>query len=409
MSTISKSAYPINNQEPLALKSKRIYAIDLLRGIVMIVMALDHVRDYFHVDAFFYSPTDLTQTNVALFFTRLITHFCAPIFIFLAGISACLYGAKRSRKQLSFFLLIRGIWLILAECFIVTFEWTFNPSYPYFNLAVIWVTGVSMVFMSAIIYLNKKVISVVGILLIAGHNLLDNVNVPGGGFGSFLWALIHEPGYFTFGNFSFSVRYALLPWLGIMATGYAVGNLYLSNYHSAKRRATFIYVGLGAMVLFVILRCNNWYGDAAHWSLQKSGLLSLLSFLNVSKYPPSLLYALMTLGPALTFLALIEKPSGKWSSVVSVFGRVPMFYYLAHLYLIHMMAMGAAVLSGYEWADMILTTSVNNAIALKGYGFNLPIVYIIWIAVVLILYPICKKFDQYKRANQSTKWWLSYW
>lgn len=374
----------------------------------MMVMALDHVRDYFHYDAFLFSPTDLSQTNVVIFLTRWITHFCAPVFVFLAGTSAYLYGALRGRVQLSYFLLTRGAWLMIAECCIITLEWTFNPTYPFFNLAVIWVTGLSMVLMSVLVRLKRSTVLIIGVIIIVGHHLLDGIHVPGTGPGSFLWALLHEPGYFTFGSYSFTVRYTLLPWVGIMAAGYGIGGFYLPTYNAAKRRTTLLYLGVGAIVLFGILRMANWYGDTAHWSTQKSGLFSLLSFLNVSKYPPSLQYVLMTLGPALIFLSVAEKPLNKWTSVATIFGRVPMFYYLAHLFLIHILAIAAVIASGYEWSEMILTTNVNKTESLKGYGFHLMIVYLVWMTVIFILYPFCKWFDRYKRANQSTKWWLSY-
>ena len=390
------------------IKSNRIESIDLLRGIVMIIMALDHLRDYFHNSAFLYSPEDLRHTNVILFFTRWVTHFCAPVFVFLAGISAYLYGAKRSKKTLSFFLFTRGIWLVIAELFIVTLGWTFNPSYPFFNLQIIWATGISMMLLSAIIYMNKYLIFITGILLIAAHNLLDNVHVPGNGIASFLWALLHEPGYFTFGNISVSVRYPVLPWIGIMAVGYVFGSLYTSAFDSSKRKKILLLAGCAAIMLFIILRSGNLYGDAAYWSLQERAVFSLLSFLNVTKYPPSLLYILMTLGPALIFLSLSEKPLNRLISKITIFGRVPMFYYLVHIFLIHLLAVIGAIISGYKWSDMILSTRVNASPQLKGYGFNLITVYIIWIGLVIILYPFCKKFDKYKKANQSAKWWLSY-
>jgi len=286
------------------IKSKRIESIDVLRGLVMIIMAIDHTRDFFHSDAFRYSPTDLSQTSVVLFFTRWITHFCAPVFVFLAGISAYLYGSRRSKKELAFFLFTRGVWLVLAELFIVGLEQTFNPHYHYFNLQVIWATGLSMIALSAIIYLDRRLILMLGVLLIAAHNLLDTVHVPGTGLPSFLWSLLHEPGYYTFDGFSFNVRYPVLPWIGIMATGYCFGSLFASGYDPEKRRITLLSVGFGAVALFILLRLVNLYGDAAHWSLQKNGVYTFLSFLNVTKYPPSLLYVLMTLGPALIFLAL---------------------------------------------------------------------------------------------------------
>lgn len=399
--TINKPLYKF-------VKPRRIESIDLLRGIVMIIMALDHVRDYFHNSAFIYTPTDLLQTTIATFFTRWITHFCAPVFVFLAGISAKLYGAKKSKPALSFFLFTRGLWLVIAELFIVTLEWTFNPSYPFFNLQVLWATGISMMLLSLMIYMNKYLIFVTGILLIAGHNLLDNVHVSGNGIASFLWALLHEPGYFTFGNFSFSVRYPVLPWIGVIAIGYASGSLYNPFNDAEKRQKILSLSGYAAIILFIILRLSNYYGDAANWSLQKNIVFSLLSFLNVTKYPPSLLYILMTLGPAFIFLSLAEKPLNKLTSKIAVFGRVPMFYYLLHIFLIHLFAIIAVTISGRKWTDMILSTRVNAAPQLKGYGFNLPTVYFIWIITVISLYPLCKWFDKYKRANQTTKWWLSY-
>ncbi|MBA2249476.1 MAG: DUF1624 domain-containing protein [Chitinophagaceae bacterium] len=408
MDTITISEPRVENPVYKTKKAKRIESIDLLRGIVMIIMALDHIRDYFHASAFLYNPEDLSQTNVLLFFTRWTTHFCAPVFVFLAGTSAYLYGTKRGKKQLSFFLFTRGLWLVFAELFIVTLEWTFNPSYPIFNLQVIWAIGISMIFLSAMIYMNKYAIFIAGILLMTTHNLLDNVHVQGNGIKSFLWALLHQPGYFTLGNFYFSVRYPLLPWIGVMAVGYVAGSLFIPTFKPKKRRKILLLSGGSAIALFIILRAGNFYGDAADWSIQKSTVFTLLSFLNVTKYPPSLLYILMTLGPALIFLSLSERPLNSLTSKITIFGRVPMFYYLMHLFLIHTFAIIGAIISGYKWQDMILSTRVNASPQLKGYGFYLITVYIIWISLIIILYPFCRWFDEYKRRNQSTKWWLSY-
>jgi uncharacterized membrane protein len=393
---------------PSPIKVKRVESIDLLRGIVMIIMALDHVRDYFHRDAFLYNPEDLSHTSVPLFFTRWITHFCAPVFVFLAGTSAYLYGAKKSRKELSFFLLTRGIWLVFVELFIVSLFRTFNPLYTYTNLQVIWAIGISMVALSAIIYMSRRFILLTGILLIGAHNLLDSVHVPGNGILSFLWSLLHETGHFTFGQFSVFAHYPLLPWIGIMMTGYYFGQLYIFGFDPVKRRNILLSIGLGAIALFIILRTGNLYGDAALWSVQKNPAFSLLSFLNVTKYPPSFLYTLITLGPALIFLAVAEKPLKALTTKLAIFGRVPMFYYLAHILLIHILATIGAIMTGYKLSDMILTTSVQSAPSLKGYGFNLTVVYAVWAGLILILYPLCKWFDRYKKNHQSTQWWLSY-
>jgi uncharacterized membrane protein len=398
----------IVNSPAVKIKTKRIESIDLLRGVVMIIMALDHVRDYFHNDAFLFSPTDLSQTNIALFFTRWITHFCAPVFVFLAGTSAYLYGEKRSKKELSFFLLTRGIWLVLVELFILALFRTFNPSFPYFNLQVIWAIGICMIVLSAIIYLNWRFILLIGILLITTHNLFDSLHVPGNGLLAFFWSVLHDVNHFTLGRSTIYVHYPVLPWIGVMAVGYCLGRLYVPGYDPRERRRILLSLGLGAIALFIILRSGNFYGDAAHWSVQKSFMFSILSFLNVSKYPPSLLYILITLGPALIFLSVSEKPLNAWRKRITIFGRVPMFYYLAHILLIHIFAVIGAVSSGYTPHDMILSTSVNDVPALKGYGFDLAIVYLVWIGLIFLLYPFCKWFDRYKRANQASSPWLSY-
>lgn len=390
-----------------AAKSNRIQSIDLLRGFVMIIMALDHVRNFFHYDAFFYNPTDLTQTNALLFFTRLITHYCAPVFIFLAGTSAFLYGEKRTKKELSFYLLTRGIWLIIAEVLIVGLFRSFNPSYHYLNFQVIWAIGFCMIVLAAIIYLNRWVILAIGLLFISTHNLLDAVHVPGNSWQAIFWSILHDVNHFTFGQYSFHFRYPVLPWIGVMASGYCMGMLYSPHYDAATRRKILWSLGIGAIVLFIILRSGNFYGDAAYWSTQKNFLFSVLSFLNVTKYPPSLLYLLITLGPALIFLAVSEKPLSTQGQRVSIFGRVPMFYYLAHILLIKILAIVAALLMGYP-EMIVLSSSVNATLALKGYGFNLAIVYEVWICLVLLLYPVCKWFDQYKRTYQPKQPWLSY-
>jgi len=388
--------------------TRRIESIDLLRGLVMIIMALDHVRDYFHKTAFLYSPEDLNHTTVILFFTRWITHFCAPVFVFLAGVSAHLYGVKKTKKELSVFLFTRGLWLVFAELFILSLFRTFNPSYHFFNLQVIWVIGISMMFLSAMIYLKPSILLVTGILLIAGHNLLDNVHVTGNNLPAFLWALLHETGYFKFGDFTFHVHYPAIPWIGIMAVGYYMGNLFVRGYDAGKRRTVLLSVGLIASALFMVIRYINVYGDLSHWSFQKNIPFTILSFLNVTKYPPSLLYVLMTLGPAMIFLALTENRINALAKRITIFGRVPMFYYMIHILLIHLLALGAAVVTGYKWSDMVLTTMINRSPALKGYGFSLLTVYIVWVALIVILYPVCKWFDQYKRSHRSGKWWLTY-
>jgi uncharacterized membrane protein len=374
----------------------------------MIIMALDHVRHFFHHEAFLFEPTDLSRTTALLFFTRWITHFCAPVFVFLAGISAYLYGVNKTKNELAYYLFTRGLWLVFVELFIIGLGQTFNPSYPMFNLQVIWAIGISMIVLSAMIYLKRQVILAIAILLIAGHNLLDNVHIPGGGLAGVGWSILHEPANFFFGRFNIFIQYPVIPWIGILAMGYYLGSLFSSPDNPEKIKTEKLLLGVVAIAFFLFLRTLNLYGDAAHWYYQKNVVFSLLSFLNLTKYPPSVLYILMTLGPAMIFLAYTEKPLNSFFKKIAVFGRVPFFYYVVHIYLIHLLAMLGAVISGYRWSDMILKTKVNRVPELNTYGFNLFIVYLVWIGLILLMFPCCKWYDQYKRTHLSTQRWLSY-
>ena len=388
------------------VKSKRIHSIDLLRGTVMIIMALDHVRDYFHAGAFLFDPTDLTRTDAPLFFTRWITHFCAPVFTFLAGASAFLNGTRKTKKDLSWFLFTRGLWLVIAEILIITLGWSFNPAYPVLILQVIWALGISMMVLAAMIWLPRTVILITGLVLIFGHNLLDPLDA-GDNASSFLMSFLHHQHFFFMKPFSVMLGYPVTPWIGIMLTGYVFGQLYLPTYDECKRKRTLLWLGIGAIALFIIIRFINIYGDPRPWSTQQSPLFTFFSFLNVTKYPPSLLYILMTLGPSMLFLAFTEKPLNRFTEKLVVFGRVPMFFYILHIYLIHLLAVVAASVTGYKWSDMVLTGWVSANEHLQGYGFSLVFVYVLWIIIVIGFYPLCKKYDEYKRVNRS-KWWLSY-
>ncbi|RAW00106.1 DUF1624 domain-containing protein [Pseudochryseolinea flava] len=390
-------------------KSYRIDSIDLLRGIVMILMALDHVRDYFHADAFLYNPLDLTQTSVPLFFTRWITHFCAPVFVFLAGTSSFLVGERKSKKELSFFLVKRGIWLIVLELTIINFAWFYNISFSLIILVVIWVLGVGMLVLAAAIHLRYYVVMVLGFALVFGHNLLDGIYVDGNNADAIGWTMLH--GFKAFpvtDHFTLFAGYAILPWTGIMLLGYCFGKLFTPAFQE-RREKILLSIGGGLILLFVILRLPNIYGDPSPWSVQSTTIDTILSFINVSKYPPSLLYTLITLGPAIIFLSQADKLNfNSWFNRMAwTLGKVPMFYYVLHLYLIHSLAVAAALLTGYDLNDMVFTTWVTDSPNLKGYGFNLWIVYAVWIFVVLSLYPLCKWFAKYK-ADHREKWWLSY-
>jgi uncharacterized membrane protein len=386
-----------------AITKRRIESIDLLRGLVMIIMVLDHVRDYFHADVTVFNPEDLEQTNVLLFFTRWITHFCAPVFVFLAGSSAFLSGQQKTKKELSVFLLKRGIWLLFVEVIIINFAWSFNIRFPFIGLQVIWALGLSMICLAGIIHLPRKIILLLGIVIVAGHNLLDGIHLD-----NMLWSVLHEPEVYRIDQTHLiRVTYPVLPWIGIMALGYWFGGLYSKSTDATKRKKLLWQLGIIAIITFIVLRFLNVYGDPSQWSQQKSGWFTLLSFLNTTKYPPSLLYTLMTLGPSLIFLAIAEKTPGKLLLPVIRIGRVPMFFYILHIYLIHLAAMIAAELSGYDWSDMILQRRTWVDPQLKGYGFSLGVTYLVWIGIVLLLYPLCKWYDKYK-TDHKEKWWLSY-
>jgi uncharacterized membrane protein len=375
-------------QQALSQNQKRIKSIDLLRGAVMIMMAIDHVRDYFLADSFLYDPLDLEKTSVALFFTRWITHFCAPVFMMLAGTSAFIMGQKKTKKELSIFLLKRGIWLVILEMTIVNFGWGFNIKLPNLLFVTIWALGISMIFLALFIYLPKKIILALGILLVAGHNLLDNIHVPGNTLQAFGWSLLHEQQFFTWHGEILLVGYPLLPWVGIMALGYCLGEFYSSSYSAEKRKKNLIAIGISAIILFIVIRFINIYGDPLPWSTQKNSFHTFLSFIKATKYPPSLLYTLMTLGPAILFLAFTEK--------------------LIHIYLIHLLAMIASQLfTPIGWQNWILNRPIWFSDSLKGAGFSLPVLYLVWIIVVIALYPLCKWYDGYKQSHKE-KWWLSY-
>jgi len=404
MGTTGSGISPVSISLPKT--SYRVESIDLLRGLVMIFMALDHVRDYFHADAFLYEPTDLSQTSVTLFFTRWITHFCAPVFMFLSGTSAYLVGKRKGKKALSKFLLTRGLWLIFLELTVVNFGWYFNFPFPSLDFLVIWALGFSMIALAGLIYLPLPWILGICLVIVFGHNLLDNIQVPGNGANAVLWSLFHQSNFFDYKSVVLFVGYPVIPWIGVMALGYCLGKLYERDMDALKRQRLLIWMGSAAIILFVLIRYSNAYGDMSPWASQSSRSFTVLSFLNVSKYPPSLLYVLITLGPALLFLAFTEKSSMWLSEKIKVIGRVPMFYYLVHLYLIHLAALFATHFCGHTPADMILTGWITFQPQLTGYGFSLGIAYTVWLALVIILYFLCKIYDCYKRNHHQ--WWLSY-
>lgn len=383
---------------------QRISSIDLLKGLVMVIMALDHCRDYFHYSAFFFDATDPTQTTIPIFITRFITHFCAPAFSFLAGLSAFLIGKRKSQSELSSFLFKRGLWLVFVEIIIISFGWKFDINFRHIGLQTIWSLGISMIVLAGLIYIPKKIILAFSLVIIFGHNLLDNIHFD----GNFLWAMLHERQKFEFAEgHTVSFAYSLLPWIAVMSLGYCFGSLYDTSFSAEKRKKILNNLGMGSLALFIILIAINKYGDPVQWTNYGETSKTVMSIFNVNKYPPSLLYLLITLGCSLLFLANAEKLKGKVVHFFCVFGRVPFFFYIVHIYLIHILAAFAGYFTGFGWQVLVLPTFITRVEALKGYGFNLITVYLVWILVIILLYPLCKKFDNYKQSHKE-KSWLSY-
>ena len=379
---------------------QRIFSIDILRGIIMCIMALDHVRDFYsNVN---YDPLDLTKTSAALFFTRWITHFCAPTFVFLAGTSAFLSLSKKNDKSAaSLFLLKRGIWLVVLEFSIITFGWQLDPGFHVLFAQVIWAIGCSMIVLSALVFLRPVYVGVIGLVLIFGHNAFDHVKADSFGQYKLLWMILHKQSFYAFNNRSaIFILYPLVPWVGVMAVGYAFGTLF--KLDAAVRRSLFIKIGLSCLVLFIALRFSNLYGDPFPWQIQDSWWKDILAFIKCYKYPPSLLYLLMTLGISILALAGLEGINNRVTNFFLVYGRVPMFYYIPHLYIIHLSQVFVALASGFTVQQL-----QKGALGKPGaWGFSLPVVYFIWLAVVLILYFPCRWFMGVKQRRRN--WWLSY-
>ncbi len=387
-----------------SLVKNRIESLDLLKGLVIVIMALDHVRDYFHYSSYFFDTTDPALTTFPLFLTRFLTNFCAPAFSFLAGVSAFIVGRRKTPAQLSAFLFKRGLWLVFVELVIMDFGWCFDITFKSVHFQVIWSLGISMIILAGLIHLPKKLTLIFSCLLIFGHNLLDNIH-----FGNnILWIFLHERKVLlTTPEHILRAGYPIIPWVAVMSLGYWFGSFYDKTYDPSKRRKLFNIIGITAILFFAVLRGVNIYGNLVLWRDYGNLQQTIYSFFNLSKYPPSLSFLLVTLGGTLLFLANTEKLKGSFVNFFCVFGRVPFFFYIIHIYLIHFLALIVAELTGFGWQKMILPALPFRVEALKGFGFNLGVVYFIWILVIVLLYPLCKKFDAYKQNNKG-KWWLSY-
>jgi uncharacterized membrane protein len=418
------------SDEPVKPSRGRIDSIDLLRGIVMVIMMLDHTRDYIHSGALLFDPTDLSKTTTALFFTRWITHFCASVFVFLAGTGAYLQFARgKSKRDLSRFLVTRGLWLIVLEFTVVRLGafFSFDPRFLVM-LQVIWVIGISMIVLAALIHLPLKVVAAFGLVMIALHNWLDRFPVkpwqgpqsPVPSWGAKLWMLLHQQAFFPSGSHFPSpmvfALYPLIPWIGVMAAGYAFGALYTKDLQLRKR--CLLWIGAVATLLFMLLRAIDVYGEPRHWARQKNVVFTAMSFLNTTKYPPSLLFLLMTLGPAILLLAWFESSnrllgaaatnqhsiSSRVRGFFVTFGRVPLFFYLLQWPTAHGISLLLHVVAGKPWR-WLLQTPIGWQYQ-PGMGFSLVVVYACWISGVLLLYPLCKLFAGLKARRRD--WWLSY-
>ena len=373
---------------PAPQSAERVAGIDRLRGLVIALMALDHVRDFFEVDALRFSPTDLTQTYPALFFTRFITHYCAPTFVLLAGVSAFLHGVRlQDRAAQTRFLLTRGLWLIALDVLVISPVWP-DP-FGVIELGTLWAIGCGMIALAGLNWFSARVALAVGVVIIVAHDLLNSVHASVfGAYGPF-WSLLHEQGPLPFG-LDGKVAYPALPWIGVIAVGYGLGPLFALP---AERRARLLQrAGAAAIALFLLLRGLNLYGDPAPWSGQATKTLTALSFLNVSKYPPSLLYILVTLGPVMMLLPAMERFDGAASRVLQVFGQTPLFFYVAHLY---------AMLAVYA-ALMLASGSPPENLRV-----GLAAAYVAWAALIAALYPVCRWFAGLKRRRRDW-WWLAY-
>jgi len=384
------------------LPRQRVYSVDVLRGLIMIIMALDHVRDFFHETAMTQDPLDAATTTPMLYFTRWVTHFCAPLFVLLSGVSVRLMQGRKTTAEISRFLLTRGLWLILIEVTVVSFGLTFNPFMNMVILQVIWAIGVSFVFLSLFVFLPWQAVLGIGLLIACGHNLLDYYEAQPGFQPGVLWEFAHKTRYTFFQlwpGHGAIVFYPVLPWIGVMFLGYGIGRVFQADVSAAKRKKILVTAGVSMIALFLVLRGWNIYGDPRPWAG------SFYSFMNVQKYPPSLLFICATIGPGLLALAALEHVRNRFTEVAKVYGSVPFFYYILHFYLIHSLCVIAFFISGYG-ANDIVSTEVPFLFRPPAFGYPLGVTYLVWIAVVAALYRPCKWYSQYKQTHRQ--WWLSY-
>jgi uncharacterized membrane protein len=384
----------------------RVTSVDALRGLVMIVMALDHTREFFHSGAMTFQPEDLTRTTAALFFTRWITHFCAPVFMFTAGLGAFFWMRRgRTRSQLAHFLWKRGLWLVVLELTALRFAMNFSLANGMVLLSILWVLGWSMVALAFLVRIPVRALAVLSIAVVALHNLADPVAASRFGAAAWAWNILHQPGVFRLGDVFVLAAYPLVPWIAVMAAGFCFGPIV--TLAPSQRRRWMVRIGFGLTLAFLVIRGINVYGDPNRWSAQVPGM-AVLSFLKCTKYPPSLDFLLMTLGPALLMMAWLDRLTFTSTNPLLVFGRVPLFYFLVHFFVLHLLTIPFAFLR-YGTAAFLLNPSPSMGGPMlypPDYGYPLWVVYAVWLAVVALLYPLCLWFARLKERRRA--WWLSY-
>jgi uncharacterized membrane protein len=394
-------------------RAYRLTAIDALRGLAIVLMAIDHARDFFLV-ATDVDPTGDPNVSAVVFATRWITHFCAPVFVLLAGTSAGLMAARKSRRELARFLFTRGAWLIAIEVSVIATAWTLSPrgmaqvgGLTWIPLQVIWAIGASMVALAGFQWLGRRACFALGIAVIAGHNLLDPI-WPASQLLDRQWPVwvgLHSPMSVTAGPFLILFRYPLLPWLGVMLLGFGVAGVF--ELTPARRTRILLAAGAAVTAGFCLLRASGAYGDPNPWQLQPGGTTAtVIDFLNLSKYPPSLLFLMMTLGPAAMLCTVADWISdgalGAVKGALITFGRAPFAFYVAHLYLLHLASVLLGVLQGFSLQQMMTSSRFYP----REFGVGLPTVYLVWAVAVLLLYPLCRWVGAVKARRRD--WWLSY-
>ena len=390
---------------------KRIDSIDVLRGIVMVIMAIDHVRDFLHQGAYLDDPLNISTTTPVLFFTRWITHLCAPTFVFLSGLSIYLQSTRKSSSELSSFLIKRGLWLIFVEFGLITLGMTFNPFYSLLIMQVIWAIGISMIILGFLSRLPYKILLAIGLFIVLGHNALDFLEAEPGFKAGFWWDLFHHGSFAIYPiakDHFIAIMYPFVPWTGLMILGYCFGIFFTPKFTSEQRQKILLRFGLSLIGFFILLRGINLYGDPNPWTPQNTMFHTFLSFIKVHKYPPSLAYMSVMIGFAILALSFLETIQNKITKAFRVFGRTAFFYYILHFYLVHTICMILYFSRGHSLVEAINSLQTFPFLfSIKGEGYSLGFVYLIWMLIISGLYPLCKWYDSYKTAHKE-KWWLSY-